>query len=216
MFDHSLNKLFSYPLPNSKNTDYHKLGISPEATTSEIREAKREASRKLSVQKDIFEKKMEIVHKELPDLPTLYKRIKQLQEQGKEEDNDKLVELEKEMIQVEKRALLINPNYKKIRDQAKEIEQKIYEINRMKLQNPEERLAYDKSTPPCALLKLEDCDQEIFTSKGRKLALIHLRQELVAFMEEKGEESYHPSDLTRKHFTSDFTYNRIIDGESYG
>ena len=214
MINQSSFELFFFPLPESRDTHYHTLDITPEATIAEIREAKREARSRLNREKRVIEKKLELIYKELPELSHLYSEIKSVREKGNETENDKLVKLERQLKNLEQKAILINPDYQLLREKTSEIENKIYKINRINLENPDERLCYDKSTPPCALLKLESCDHEIFTTEGRKIALFLLRQEIIDFMEKKGEHIYHPSDITRNNFISDFTINPIIDGES--
>jgi len=213
MFNWKRYRLFSYPLPNAKNTAYHKLGITPEATATEIREAKSSSTEKLQKQKKKVELKLSIVYEKVEGLQIAYDKLKALRGQGRDVDTNELITLEQHLAELEKKAFVINPNFKELRKQLRNISQEINEINQLNLETPLVREQYDKENPPCALLKLENNDQEIFTEKGRKLALYLLRLEISDFLSSNGEECYHPGDLTRKDFTSDFTYNLILDGE---
>ncbi|UCH92625.1 MAG: hypothetical protein JSV88_20335, partial [Candidatus Aminicenantes bacterium] len=194
MIDRSLFKLFSYPLPDPTNTNYHKLRISPEATSSEIREAKAGIVSQLKSKQSEVQKKLNSIYKEIEGLKQTYEDVKNLRNKGKDADNYELIKMEKHLAKLEKKTLETNPNYKQLLNQFNELEQKIFEINRINLENPKERSAYDKTNPPCALLKLENCDPAIFTPNGKKLALFLLRVELCNFLTENGEECYHPGD----------------------
>ena len=119
--------------------------------------------------------------------------------------------MEKQLSRLEELAFGVNPDYKHLLKMSQELQRQINEINQLNLENPDERLKYDQETPPCALLKLESYEQEVFTEAGRRMALFLLRLELSDFLEGQGEECYHPSDLTRKDFHSDFVYNPLLD-----
>lgn len=206
------NKLFSYPLPEPENTDYHKLGITPEATPDEIREAKSRIIERLNRQKKEVDKKLNYVYQKIDGLQQVYKDIEMLRGQGEDKNTENLIHKEELLQKLEEDAIMSEPEYKNLRERSQEIERKINEINLMILEKPEERIKYDQKHPPYALLKLESCDQEIFTKGGKSLALFLLRCEVADFLAEHGVECYHPSDLTRKDFLSDFSYNPILDG----
>lgn len=161
-------RLFSYPLPDVRNTTYQKLGLDPTATMDEVRRAKSEAVSRLKERKAEIEKRVEASSSAASEQTQLQESINDLDRQ-------------------------------------------IKEINALNLENIEARSKYDELTPPCALLKLENSQEEVFTDRGRRTALFLLREEIAKFLEQQGEECYHPSDLTRTNFQSDFTYNPLLD-----
>lgn len=206
-----VNNLFLLPLPKPENTIYELLNLGAEASVAEIREAKRDAVHQLNKTKRNLERELEKIYKEIPSLKELYLQIQDVYKRKEMDSDGKLSGLEKQLSLFEQKAQVINQNYQSLRLQITEMESKINEINNINIENPEKRIVYDKSSPPCALLKLENGDQEIFKNKGRKLALFIARKEIVSFMAKKGEKSYHPSDLTEDDFISDFTFNPLID-----
>ena len=162
-------RLFSYPLPDARNTAYQKLGLDPAATMGEIRRAKSGEINRLKEKKAEIEKRLD------------------------EKPSSK------------------SPERAQLRETISDLDKQISEINALNLENIEARSKYDKTVPPCALLKLEENNQDVFTDKGRRTALFLLRAEISDFLKKKGEDCYHPSDLTRTNFLIDFTYNPLLD-----
>jgi hypothetical protein len=211
MINEISDRLFSYPFIQCRKTFYQELGITPGASPAEIRKAKNNLKAKLNKQKKEKENLLQGVYDKVNGLPDLYTEIESIRHQGKDGDAEILRKNEKTLIALEQKACSINPDYKILREQCRELQEKINEINKLKLENEEERYAYDKEHPPCALLKLEKDEHSIFTPGGRRLALFLLRLELSGFIEENGEACFHPSDLTRKEYINDFTYNKLLD-----
>jgi len=109
-----------------------------------------------------------------------------------------------------------DPHAGSITDQQRELESRKASLNEeldrfnlemSKLENPENRKAYDASHPPCALLKLDSLD---FPLSNRRLLPLLLRREVSQFLEALGEPVFHPSDLTRSDFTGDFTPSPLL------
>jgi hypothetical protein len=70
--------------------------------------------------------------------------------------------------------------------------------------------------PPCDLLKLERDASNPFAAAedldlDRRLTLVLLRRELAKFLSGKGEDVYHPSDLTREDFSGDYDFHDLLD-----
>jgi hypothetical protein len=79
-----------------------------------------------------------------------------------------------------------------------------------RLQREEARLAYDRAHPPLALLKLEDCADELLTDE--RTCLFLLRMAISEFLAARHEQVFHPSDLTRRDFSDELTFNPVLDG----
>jgi hypothetical protein len=79
-----------------------------------------------------------------------------------------------------------------------------------RLQREESRLAYDRAHPPLALLKLEDCADELLTDE--RTCMFLLRLAISEFLAAKHEPVLHPSDLTRRDFSDELTFNPVLDG----
>jgi uncharacterized coiled-coil DUF342 family protein len=209
------SRLFTYPLPDPQNTIYHKLGIPPEATNVEISDALSKMIGQLNKEKDEINKQLTAIYRVVDGIPQAYSDLENIRGKGKDVDQSELEKKEIHLAKLEKEAQRINPDYKNLFERSDELARKINEVNQWGLNNPENRQEYDKKTPPYALLKFEDCDQEVFaeSESGKKLALYLLRLEFSEFVADLGEGSYHPSDLTRNNFSSDFTHHPLLDGE---
>ena len=93
--------------------------------------------------------------------------------------------------------------------EAAELATQINDLNTSPLQTLEKRITYDCENPPLDLLKLRSCTRDELADNATLLSL--LRRDIVQFLSEKGEQAYHPSDLTRDDFSDDFVYIPIID-----
>src|ERR1041384_3197047 len=201
--------MFDYPLPVPRTTHYLSIGVEPEATTEEIRDASEEIIIELNSKKKAVDLLIGEVYQRVAGLKNAYDAVEALHHQSQEADPGELGLALKTLAQLEQTAAKVNPQVKQLRARAIELELKINEINRLALQNPEARLAYDRSTPPLELLKLASCTLDEFTNN--RTAIVLLRRELSAFIANRGEEVFQPSALTRANFTSDFSFNSILD-----
>ena len=80
----------------------------------------------------------------------------------------------------------------------------------IRLENAEDRAAHDAAHPPLALLKLHPTWHPGLDRTAVRFYL--LRRELEAFLQERSEPVYRPSDLTRTDFTADHTPDPLLDG----
>lgn len=204
--------MFNYPLPNAGMTLYHRLGILPTATEQQIRTAIADQKEDLLKRKRGLERKLNRINTEFPELETLKARIESLKKTSTTDAVEALRKAIDEKRSLEKKAETIEPAYRDIISELKEIERKINELNSLKLDNTRERNAYDLRNPPCALLKLKAFEDPLFSEP--EVALTIIRREIANFLaEENNMVCYHPSDLTRTDFTADFNYHPILDGE---
>ncbi|HKQ91591.1 MAG TPA: hypothetical protein VJZ77_12955 [Blastocatellia bacterium] len=186
------------------------MGVTPEASAEEIRDAIQEVDSSLKKQKEIIEKQIEEVYQAIDGLKNAYAEVKDLQTKAVEADSKELRAARKKLAELEQKAEAVSPNFKRLRESSSHIEMRIHEINRIALGNPKARLAYDRANPPLELLKLGKCARDEFTESKTALAL--LRRELSEFLAAQGEEVFHPSDLTRQDFSADFIFNPRLDG----
>jgi hypothetical protein len=80
----------------------------------------------------------------------------------------------------------------------------------IQLESAEDRAAHDVAHPPLVLLKLRPTWHPMLDSAA--IWLYVLRRELEAFLQERGEPVYRPSDLTRSDFAADHTPDPLLDG----
>ncbi|WUH98420.1 hypothetical protein OHR68_33720 [Spirillospora sp. NBC_00431] len=80
----------------------------------------------------------------------------------------------------------------------------------IRLESVTDRAVYDAAHPPLELLKLRPTWHPVLD--GAAVRSYVLRRELEAFLEERGEPVYRPSDLTRTDFTADHTPDPLLDG----
>jgi len=202
--------MFDYPLLIPQHTRYEELGIAPEAAPDEVREAKGAAVSRIVELKAAIIQTLNDVYRQVPGLDEAYQTIERLKNSTESGALDELRDDQKRLAKLEQSATKISPEFLELRKQLDDFGRAERRINTEAFDNPEARAAYDDDTPPLALLKLADCAEDIFSDN--RVALHLIRQELSTFLGEQGETVFHPSDLTRRDFTADFTPNELLDG----
>jgi len=200
---------FDYPLPIPQKTLYSQLGIEPEAADDEIRAATGGTDSRLKDERAAAERALEEIYAAVPGLKDAHDLVRTLQGAGKE-GADGLAEAQRKLADLERKAQSVNPDFRQLRERPAELSRKIEENNKLPLSSREGRNAYDQANPPLALFKLADCARDGFTAN--KVALTLVRREIAQFLTSRGEEIFHPSDLTREDFSADFYPNPILDG----
>jgi hypothetical protein len=89
-------------------------------------------------------------------------------------------------------------------------EAELADAHAIRLESTEDRMAHDVAHPPLVLLKLRPTWHPVLDDATIQLYV--LRRELEAFLQERGEPVYRPSDLTRTDFTADHTPDPLLDG----
>ncbi len=201
--------MFDCPIPLPTTSHYDALGVRPEATADELRDAMTELATALRAKKQVVEAELEIVRTAVPGLREAAAEVLQLQTDGKT-DPARVAAAGRTLTRLEGQAVALNPRYRDLCNRERELDEEVLRVNRMALQNTAERLNYDKSNPPFELLKIADCSRDELADP-RVVAAV-LREEIAAFLTGRGEAVFHPSDLTRTDFTGDFTHNPILDG----
>jgi len=199
--------MFDYPIPPRRGGIYAQLGLGPEATAEEINEARQELSSHLKQQQKFVQRELDDVYRQLPELRETWTAFKAI-----EAGSDKYSELQVKLTKLEEQAVGICSNFKSLREQSEDFERQLHEANLLAIQNPDDRMEYDRSHPPFELLKLADCADDPLDD--RKVMLAEIRRELSDFFEQSGEQVFHPSDLTRNDFSHDFTRDPSLDAKS--
>lgn len=202
--------MFHYPLPLPRKTTYELLAIGPEATTEEIREAITDLKVALTAEKKVVDQEIAEIHTKLPAIPQLEAQLEAAQKDADTANPEELQRMQRQLRELEKRAAQLHPQYPELCTRREQLGNDILKTSQISLENPTERLNYDRSSPPLELLKLAECRYDTFTDT--RLALILLRRELSAFFSSEGERVFHPSDLTREDFRGDFQHHPLIDG----
>lgn len=205
--------MFDYPIHLPRDTDYHLFGLGPEATADEIREAATEVVAQLQAQADAAERRIAEIQAQVAGLREATDELKALRDRAEEVDPTEYARAQRTLRELEDQAAAIEPQYRELCARPAELKERIEKINCLPLHNPSGRAEYDQAHPPLELLKLADCGQdELFDNR---LVLGLVRQELSQFFSAQGEEVFHPSDLTREDFSSDFHPNPILDGPAH-
>lgn len=194
--------LFSYPLPVPSETAYRELGLGPDASDAEVQAAKSLAVRRLDAEQRELERSLQRTYDEVPGLREAYEDVAIA-------DRAALPDTQTRRAELEARAVEKDPEFREKRGRSAEIVRRIEEINDQALENPVNRRVYDRAHPPLALLKVEDCAVDEFLEGATRLYL--LRKDVAGFLSERGVAVFHPSDLTREDFSSDFAFNPILD-----
>jgi hypothetical protein len=206
--------MFDYPLPIPRHTHYEELGIAPEATPDEIREAKESSINRLVEQRNSVLKALKEVYRHVPALEGAYRDVEKPRNNPDSTEAEELRQSRKKLTALEQKALKIRPDYRELRGRLEKLDSAERRINIKAFDNPEARTADDEDNPPLTLLKLADCAEDKFYDN--RVAMDLIRRELTDFLEMQGETVYHPSDLTRRDFTTDFTPNELLDGVDDG
>jgi len=202
--------MLDYPLPLPRGTHYDALELAPEATPDEIQVAARELKASLKKQKDALDRQIDDAEASIPGLKDARRKVDALRNNSAQAIPDALTKAQAELARLEQQARAKYPNLDQMRERSAELGERHRAINRMNVENADQRLAYDRAHPPLELLKIESVADEAFS--GNKFPLPLLREVLSEFLAGHGEDVAHPSDLTRKDFSDDFTYNQLLDG----
>jgi len=188
--------MFDYPFLRIGDNIYSKLGIKPDSRKDEINKA-------IGHYKNLTNKLINQIEE--------YIELKKDEGSGISNPNNdelKIRKQRKESIKTELISAGININ-----DPKKEIErlkEEILKINSFEPGKTDKRDEYDFSFPPAILLRTQYTIPQVYIDKRTLLSV--LREDLVNFFENsKKLGCYHPSDLTRKDFSSDFRPNEILD-----
>ena len=205
----TISHLFECDLPVPGGSQYTVLGLSPEAMPNDVRDAQRDFILALNQQKNLAEREIEQVSLAVPGLAPAIRELERLRNSS----GNAAAVLAAEKILADQQALaqLVNPLYSQLLERVRKLEFEINDLNKLDLANPAKRLEYDQANPPFELLKLADCERNELADPPVALAL--LRQSMVEFLDARGEEIYHPSDLTRRDFRSDYTFHPLLDGD---
>lgn len=82
--------------------------------------------------------------------------------------------------------------------------------NAASIEDSKARATHDARHPPLSLLRIEPTWEPVLDDRGTGLSV--LRREIESFLAAAGDRVHHPLDTTRTDFTSDFTYNSLLDG----
>ncbi len=202
--------MFDIPFKLPTGTEYDELGVGPEADESELRDAQRELIEDLAARRRDTEQRLQAVADRVPGLTETLARVKALRAAGAS-DPAELRTAEHALAKHEATALRIDSSYRDLRAKIDEFRKREEAVNRMKVLRADERAAYDDSRPPLGLVRLEDGADAHFAT-DQDLMLWQVRSELSQFLSQRGEDVFHPSDLTREDFTADFSHNTLLDG----
>lgn len=202
--------MFDYPLPPLRTGVYAQLGLGPDATSEEIDEARQELSNQLRRQLKAGQADLEAIYQKVPGLREACAELEAAEAAGT--TSDKATAAQAKLAILEDAALRAFPGYKRLREDVAQLERRLHEANLLPIRNPKDRLEYDRCHPPLELLKLADCATSPLDDRKQMLAIV--RKELSDFLEQCGEEVFHPSDFTRRDFSHDFTEDKTLDRPS--
>jgi hypothetical protein len=210
-------QVFDYPLFVPNFTLYEDLGIEPEATMQQIQDAINERKQEYQTQAGEISKKLYKVYQKVQGLQETEDQALTLKHENPDfrasNQGKKSLEVHERLDNLRKQAVAENSEYMQLRDQLRDLTAKEENLNNLPLSNPTNRLDYDRANPPLELLKLAECTRNDLFDRGHgSIALTVLRDELSQFLAEQGEVVFHPSDLTRADFSSDFSYVPLLDG----
>jgi len=202
--------MYDYPIPVPGNTRYDQLGIRPEASETEVREATNQLVDRLEREMKDVEKRVRRAYDSAKGLEEAYAALDSLLASPQDPDPAELAKTQDRLASLEKRALESHPQLRRDRHRAKELGEQRDEWNALPITKPDKRSEYDRETPPFEILKLEDCVSHGLSNDRNVISL--LRREVTAFLRERGERSFRCSDLEFGDFSDDFTESPLLDG----
>ncbi len=202
--------MYDYPLPLPRNTRYDQLGIRPEASEAEVREAKNQLVDRLVQEKKDVEKRLREAYDNVEGLEEAYAALDSLLASPEDPDPTRLAKTQDRLASLEKRALAHHPQLRRDRNRAKELAEQVNEWNALPITRPDKRSEYDRKTPPFEILKLEDCVSHGLSDNRNVISL--LRREVTAFLRERDVRPFRCSDLEFGDFSDDFTTDPLLDG----
>ena len=201
--------MLDYPISVPRDTLYARLGITPEATPAEIDEAKTARTQEIAADERRVAKRLDEIDARVEGLAQTrqeYERAKA--EKAPEETRNSI---RARLDELERVALGIDPEYHTLRREKDELNKRLTDLNRMEILDPQARADYDRAHPPLNVLRLAACGPDLLGEDPEALSL--LRAELSRFLEDRGEDVFHPTDVTRRDFSGDFTHTPLLDGE---
>jgi hypothetical protein len=188
--------MFDYPFLKIGDNIYSKLGIKPDSRKDEINKAiglYKTVTNKLINQIEEF---IELKKDEGSDISSL--------------NNDELKTRKKRKESIKTDLIRAGISIIEPKKEIERLKEEILKINSFDPGKTEKRDEYDLSFPPAILLRTKYSVPQVYTDKRTLLSV--LREDLVSFFENSKKLScYHPSDLSRKDFSSDFRQNEILD-----
>jgi len=200
--------MLDYPLILPVKTEYDELSIGPEVGNQEIRTAQHELIEELRARCRAAQTRLQQIYAQVEGLEEALRRIDELR-QNDQTDPMEILNQERRLAELQQTARELDPDFAQLHDRVRELEQQEEAVNRMRILKAD-RADYDREHPPLELLKLENCTRDEFALDS-PLLLWLLRRELGRFLRIRGEAVFHPSDLTRDDFRSDFTKNKYLD-----
>jgi hypothetical protein len=207
--------MLRYPFVVPHQSVYTLLGVDPEASSDEVRDAKLETCTRLDAELKAINKRLSGIYDKVPGLRQAEKSVSNLMARSSKEGSDcaagieALKKTQQEHSLLFRQARAVDPHFADLKHQAGELERQIREMNSLNLDNPRVRDEYDEKHPPFAILKLENCRRDEF--RLNNVAVKIVRRELSKYLQTQNEVVYHPSDLSRQDFTGDFSYCPILD-----
>jgi hypothetical protein len=201
--------MFDYPLMIPGKTEYDDLGVGPEATEQEIRDAIAERNAAWQDEKRGITRRIAAVQRQVAGLKEAEAALAALRKAQPEAGTDELASAQRTLAGLEARAIALEPRYRELLARVSELADQIDQSSQNPLEKPDKRREYDRANAPLALLKLVDCTRDGFVEDRRALAQV--RHTLALFLAARGEEVFHPSDVTRDDFTRDFQPDPDLD-----
>jgi chromosome segregation ATPase len=200
--------LFEFPLPYPRSTVYTELGITPDADSQTLRDAQSALIGRLRGECDQVDARIDRV---VDSIEGLREAQRALRETAAHDRGDAAAAARRRLAELEEKAVIFDPEYRTLKKRSEEIEARIREINRASLTDPEKRAQYEAEHSPLSLLKVERCSDEGLFDNRLTVALV--RREVSAWLADRGEQVFHPTDLTRADFSRDFIPDPVLDGD---
>jgi hypothetical protein len=201
--------VLSYPILPPRDTVYASLNLGPEATMADVREAKNSMTRTLDEERRVVEQRLARVFDAVPGLREAREEARRPGHSQTAPDREG--QPRTRLIELERQADAAFPEYRRLRNRLDEISEEVAKLNLIPLQAPDKRRAYDRENPPLTILALAPEPSDAFADN--RIALRLVRRDLSAFLEGIGVPVFHPSDLTRTDFYTDFTWTRGLDSD---
>jgi hypothetical protein len=188
--------MFKYPFVHAGDSLYNKLGIGPDSQKDEIKKA--------------INLYVKLTNQHIKNLVELIDLMKVDGLKNSAGDNKTSENLRQGKDEIKAGLIKAGINLDNPENEIERLREEILKVTSFEPGKADKRDEYDMQFPPAILLRTQYNQPLIYTDKRALFSV--LREDLVNFFENtKGLSCYHPSDLSRKDFTSDFRYNEILD-----
>jgi len=179
-------------------TIYSNLGITPAAFSGDISVAAEYKKQALTAELNALKKKIAELIKDVSGLSAL----QELADAQQPYDEGKYLTLFK-------KAKELHPALNEKIQKKNKLLNQLENFSKATFVRNDERSIYDEKNEPFSILKFDG--NSAAENMDNTQTLVRVRKDVIEYLTKTEESVYHPSDLTKKDFSSEFAFNELLD-----